>query len=453
MMRISFLAGYYLLNCMFVAEPFSIALTLPLFLLCCLNLYLIEEPHFVAKDMLWLIVYLFFVIGPCQAIGAGYIGKSTGPVVGIPFSDAELVETSALVFLFFSVATVIGQIAKTPAQHSRAASLTMESQDAILLLIVNVGAFMGFVLFSGGIGNVLASRAEKLRDEASAVAAVFLALQIVSTAVIAAIYRSENKSPLTVFAIAPAIILLVVSQNPFNTARYFLVAAWLPVFFVFVKGRIGSIKAYAGIFASILVLMPVLSLTSRFGLGRDALSAIDLQETFFRIPYIDVFDMLAYEIKYLEHSDYFFGQKTLGMLLFFVPRAIWTSKPTILAQDMGVELVDAKIAGTSNLSMFFAGEFYADFGMLGVVMGAALVALIILKTGIATKHLINGIEVRSFIYMAAIPILIRGPFGANAPLCCLELIFLAAISFFLGRRAPMVQKPNSLRGNTRPSRV
>lgn len=453
MMRICFLAGYYLLNCMFVAEPLSIALTLPLFLLCCLNLYLIKEPYFVAKDMLWLIVYLFFVIGPCQAIGAGYIGKSTGPVVGIPFSDAELVETSVLVFLFFSVATLIGQIAKTPAQHSRAASFTMDSQDAILLLIINVGAFMGFVLFSGGISNVLASRAEKLRDEASAVAFVFLALQIVSTAVIAAIYRTEKRSPITVFAIAPAIALLAVSQNPFNTARYFLVAAWLPVFFIFVKGRVGTIKVYAGIFTSILILMPVLSLTSRFGLGSEALSSIDLQETFFHLPYIDVFDMLAYEIKYLEHSDYFLGQKTLGMLLFFIPRAIWSGKPTILAQDMGVELVDAKIAGTSNLSMFFAGEFYADFGMFGVLMGATLVTLIILKTGIVRKHLINGIEVRSFIYMAAIPILIRGPLGSNAPLCCLELIFLVTITLFLGKNVRVAQKSASSQGSIKPSRV
>lgn len=433
MTRIGFLIGYYLLNCIFAAESYSIVLTLPLLILCCVNLYPIREKFFVAEDMIWLITYLFFVIGPCQTIGDGYIGKTVGPVAGVSFTDAELAQTALLIFLFFFAVTVAKLLFKP--SNPIVSRFELPGVHVSPLLLLNIFAFIGFVVFSGGISNVLASRADKLRDEISTVGTAFLALQIVTAIFVTAIYRTPTRTRLATPATFFALALLLVSQNPYNSARYYLLAAWLPIIFIWVGGRIRAVACYGGVFFAIVFLMPVLSLTSRF--GRDitrALENIDFKEAFFHLPYIDVFDMLAYEVKYLASADFLWGEKTLGMLFFFVPRSIWPGKATLLAIDMGTGLTDAKIAGTPNLSLFFAGEFYADFGVIGVILGAFSVTYLLIKIGSMRRVLVNGLDLRALVFIAATPILMRGPLGANAPLSLLEFTYLAVLTHALCTR-------------------
>lgn len=440
MVRVSFLAFYYALNCAFVAEPFSIILTLPLFLLCCVNMSTIKQPFVTAEDMIWLITYLFFVIGPCQAIGDGYIGKASGPVAGVSFTNEELAKTSILVFLFFFIATITKFLLKGPPLEQPAANFRFSSEIAIPLLLLSVGAFLAFVFAWGGIANVLANRASKVRQATSDIATAFLALQIITTLLIAVIYRTASESRLPAAALFLALPLLAVSQNPLNAPRYFLLASWLPILFVAFKGRVRSAPFYLSVFFGIVVVMPIFSITSRFGSSfSEAYTNVNVEEAFFHLPYIDVFDMLAYEIKYLATADFFYGQKTLGVLLFFIPRSIWPDKATLLAVDMGTGLLDEKIAGTSNLSLFFAGEFYADFGIAGVIVGACLTTLALLWLG-ARRPFVNGFDVNSFVFTAAIPILIRGPLGANAALSTCEFIFLAFLCYTFGDRVRTVQR-------------
>ncbi|WP_271623817.1 hypothetical protein [Bradyrhizobium sp. CCBAU 11430] len=384
--------------------------------------------------MIWLITYLFFVIGPCQTIGDGYIGKTAGPVAGISFTDAELAQTALLIFLFFLTVTITKFFFKP--KIPRTFNLVLSAAHTGPLIMLNILAFAAFVIFSGGISNVLASRADKLRDEISTIATAFLALQIVSAILTTTIYRTSPASRLAAPATLLVLTLLLVSQNPYNSARYYLLAAWLPIIFIWFGGRIRAVACYGGVFFAIVFLMPVLSLTSRF--GRDlsrALENIDLKEAFFHLPYIDVFDMLAYEVKYLASADFLWGEKTLGLLLFFVPRSIWPGKATLLAVDMGTGLTDAKIAGTPNLSLFFAGEFYADFGLIGVVLGAFSVTFLLIRLGSMRRPLVNGLNLRALVFIAATPILMRGPFGANAPLSLMEFLCLAGLtSVFCSKR-------------------
>jgi len=451
MSRVYFLSFYYALNCVFVAEPFAIAITLPLFLLCCLNMYRINETFVVAEDMVWLIVYLFFVIGPCQSIGDGYIGKATGPVAGVSFTDQEIIQASVIVFSFFATVTLTKLLLGGAWVRPRAiGQVRIDGAQAIPLLLVCLGAFAAFVIFSGGLSNVLASRADKLRQEVSALAVVFLALQIIATLLIVVVYRTNLGAKLPLVAVLLTIPLLAVSQNPLNAPRYFLLAAWLPILFVVLKGRIRVFYFYLSVFFGITVVMPVFSLTSRFGHSfSDAFGNVSIQEAVFHLPYIDVFDMLAYEVKYLATSDFYWGEKTLGMLLFFVPRSIWPTKATLLAIDMGTDLTEAKIAGTPNLSMFFAGEFYSDFGILGVVAGAFVLTLAFIWLN-ANRKYVNGLDVRSFVFIAAVPILVRGPLGANAPLSMLEFLFLAMLTSFLGARLRYHDRTSRLVGPNIP---
>ncbi len=96
--------------------------------------------------------------------------------------------------------------------------------------------------------------------------------------------------------------------------------------------------------------------------------------------------------------------------------------------------------------MFFAGEFYADLGFVGVAIGAFLVALLLSVFGSNRPVTINGLDIRSFISIAAVPIIIRGPIGAVLPLFFMDMVLLAILTPVLCNRIDPVSNTKSLAG-------
>jgi hypothetical protein len=210
--------------------------------------------------------------------------------------------------------------------------------------------------------------------------------------------------------------------------------AWLPIVLVLVSGRIGIKTFYLSVQIGLIVVMPMLNLTTRSGASlAEAAEAVDVSNVL-TIPGLDLFDMLVYEVRYLELADFFWGTKTLGILLFFVPRGLWTGKETVLASDMGVVLADLGTAGTPNLSGFVAGDFYADLGTAGVAVGAVAISFLLTFFGSKRAVLVHGMDLRGFIFLASAPILVRGALGSVIALTFCELIFLAVLTRVLGRR-------------------
>jgi hypothetical protein len=74
-----------------------------------------------------------------------------------------------------------------------------------------------------------------------------------------------------------------------------------------------------------------------------------------------------------KYLDFQYGKTYLGLLFFFIPRAIWPGKPTLLTaiwtteRYLGLDPYNYSIAPTTLL-----GEFYLNFGELGIIFGMAL---------------------------------------------------------------------------------
>jgi hypothetical protein len=248
---------------------------------------------------------------------------------------------------------------------------------------------------------------------------------------------------------AVAFGLLLVAQNPYNTARFYFIVAWLPIVLVFISGKVGIKTFYLGVLVGLIVVMPMLNLTTRSGASlAEAAESVDIWSVL-TIPGLDVIDMLVYEVRYLELSDFFWGTKTLGLLLFFVPRSLWPGKETVLASDMGVVLADLGTAGTPNLSGFVAGDFYADLGMAGVAIGAVAASFLLTFFGSKRAVLVHGMDLRAFIFMASVPILVRGSLGSVIALTFVEMLSLAVLTRLLCRRVPhndgSVHEPDPIR--------
>jgi hypothetical protein len=353
--------------------------------------------------------------------------------------------------VFLVVASITTVMASELYPGTKQANYRLNDHPLIVLLLLNVLAFLAVVLLEGGIGNVLADRQSRSDGaDTPPIATAFLALQAITCFFTCIYFKTRPRGSFigsigSFLACVCVILLLLVSQNPYNAARFFLLMAYMPVLLIFLSGRVPVSLFYVGAMFGLIVLMPILNFTSRYGMSlSEASDQINISQYIFKAPFIDVFDMLVYEMRYLYNGPslhdgpLFLGRKTLGILLFFIPRSIWTSKETLIAQDMGAELVQMGTAGTDNLSLFFAGEFYADLGLVGVAIGAFFVALFLTIFGLKQSTRINGLDLRSYIFMAAAPIVIRGPIGGVIPLLFMQLIVLVALTRAICHRTTLI---------------
>jgi hypothetical protein len=434
--------SYYLLNILGGVDPVALVATLPLAALCFWQVGKIQSRHFQFADMFWFIMYLFFVIGPLQGIHEGYLAHG-GPVDGYPITTRDVILASAIP-LIFAMAIAASSVMFPPLTR-RPRALTISPAAMPLLTVAMVSLFFMYVSTTG-FANLFLPRQEKLAVvESSYISTFFYGAIIVTATLSASILPLTSRLPLgSKFAffvqLAFVLTLLAVTSNPINSARYFFIAAWMPMGFILLGGRIGMMKIYTALGFSLIVLMPIMSLSSR--LGWSAVTNLeDFSQYVFNVPYIDVFDLLVYEINYIDQNGIYWGSKSLGALLFFIPRSVWTGKATLIAQDMGDELLSMGIAGTANLSMFFGGEFFADGGLFGVVFGSAILCFLLFRFAFRRSFTINGLEVPSLVLMAALPILLRGPIGANLPLTVSELIVLFGMKWALARPKRSVVQP------------
>ncbi len=418
--RLSFFVGYYALHVAFVSESFTILITFPTFLICCFNVAKIEEDRATVQDMIWLCVYMFLVISPCQTLFDNYF-ESEGLMEGLRFETDEILTATLIVVVFLLVATVTSVLA---GGDKTVRAYELSDTSFRLILLGNLAGFALYIASVGGLANALADRLSK-EEFYAPVATALLSVQLVTCFFGAAYVRSRPLRVSTGAGLALMLTLLLISQNPFNTARFFLLIAWLPVLLIQVSGRIRVPTFYLSALFGLLVVMPVLNFTGRHGESvGDALEKVDLTKFIFKIPYIDLLNLLTFAVEELKRQDYYFGAKTLSLIFCIAPREIWPGKEVLLGVELENRLVENGFAGTENLSMFFAADFYADFGMIGVAVGAFVVSLLLTVYGQNRIVLINGLNLPGFVLMASAPILIRGPLGAVIPLTFMVMVVL-----------------------------
>lgn len=108
----------------------------------------------------------------------------------------------------------------------------------------------------------------------------------------------------------------------------------------------------------------------------------------------DSFSMLIRAIIVIEQRGIFWGYQLLGSLFFFIPRSIWSTKPVGSGYTVG------KILNWdfTNVSMPLIGEFYMNFGQLGVIILAILLGTILKKLDSSYfQHINNSNSHISFI--------------------------------------------------------
>lgn len=429
MLRIAVLLGLYLLYATVTPDAYNILYTAPMAAAVIFNVYRLRSRYFSSMEAIHFMIFICFVISPLQAVDDGRFSP-VSPVHRFYFPNDDVVLAHVIAFVFYVVFSIA--VAFFERLPKKRVEINFDSSLVPILLAVWGLAFLLAVITGGGVENLFRSRYAKLKEGMSATNIIFTSVQFATTFLLASLaLNAKTRTPLAMASAGIACLALLISQNPFNTPRYYLLAAWLPLVLMYFRGRIQSVWVYAFAVFAMIVIMPVLHFVGRLGLSlSDTLSAFDLNESLNQ-PFTDVFDMLVFEVNYFRSNSFHFGEKTLGLLLFFIPREIWDSKATLTGLDLGGLVMHYKLFGTDNLSLFVAGDFYADGGLIAVAMGAVLIAFLIYFFIYRKTVILNGFNMKEFIFIAAVPILVRGPLGANVGLTFFQLLTLAAFSAFV----------------------
>lgn len=182
------------------------------------------------------------------------------------------------------------------------------------------------------------------------------------------------------------ITLLLLVKNPFLEKRNGLGPIYLSVLFFMYYKRITPERYMKWLIIALFIFFPLFSIVTHndFGLIKVISGDVSLIGFLMNLSFIETFNTLHYDawsnfmatIDYVQHYGVTYGAQLAGALLFFVPRSIWPSKPVSTGEMIGEYLSNHYAMWFTNLSNPFPSEGYVNFGILGVILFAFLLALI-----------------------------------------------------------------------------
>lgn len=177
------------------------------------------------------------------------------------------------------------------------------------------------------------------------------------------------------------LLLMIFIASPTSVPRFLAACFYLPVIYVyFIKNN--RINYGLLLLLSLLVLFPLLDSSRLFALSNEfSFSIADQLISNFTAGHLDAFQSIMMALKY---DNFTLFTQIVGALFFFVPRSIWPEKPvgsgSFVADQLGLSF--------NNISMSWPAEWYLSFGILGLFIGAFLLAYLFIRFG-------SGIESKS----------------------------------------------------------
>lgn len=334
------------------------------------------KPQRFFEVVFWLFTYVFLGLAPMVQLRTGQLPET------IPVLDTSLNLETILLIIAGSITFALGLALGGGDSRTRQRVRKFESTTAPHRLLILCAVSMLFSTYYAsrlGLGVLFGPRDSRSAIEGNiwpqTVNAVVKAgatfpLIICFTGLMR--WRRERKAiglpgptwlPVLVF------VLLAVVVNPISVPRYYAgtailaVAAGLGAISTPRRARIFALAIAFGLvlgfpYASAARTTETTTLADRGGPAR-VLASADF----------DAFDQINNSIAYVRANGPAHGQQFSGAMLFFVPRAVWTSKP----EDTGPLLADFREYKVTNLSSPIFAELFVDGGWALVLVGMAAI--------------------------------------------------------------------------------
>jgi hypothetical protein len=195
--------------------------------------------------------------------------------------------------------------------------------------------------------------------------------------------RSGKKVAFTRVCVLLLLFLLVlITQNPYTEKRNALGPIYIGLLLVGFQGFFASRTRRMQLFVVAMVLIfPASSIFTHN--HQQTLASLSMSqftdaiaEHYFSVNY-DSWANIYTSIEYVQLHGLQWGHQLLGSLLFFVPSAIWTTKPLASGIFLANYLINNYAMWFTNLSAPVLAEGYLDFGYIGVTAYAAVTASVV----------------------------------------------------------------------------
>lgn len=187
------------------------------------------------------------------------------------------------------------------------------------------------------------------------------------------IFIFDKKRSVSKIAVIITLIITLLSNFPTSTTRYWMATILMGLGLARFMKRRESRKLDYAILIAVIVLFPFFYIfktrTLSELLGGAGYSYSGIINSFNTVDF-DAFTLLARAGKYVADNGITWGKQLLNIILFFVPRSLWPGKPittnTLIASSQG--------ARYTNLSCPLPAEGYVNFGAVGVILYAIIIA-------------------------------------------------------------------------------
>lgn len=351
----------------------------------CLNLLvavisLVKESSsraFSLAQVHWLFVIVFMCIAPCSQYLNGFACWN------FQLSEGNYETTNFLVFIWeimFIAGGVLGRKKESTLRSLDMYDLPVRKGAVNLSLLLSLLCTL-LLIQMVGFGNLFARSTFSLGlDQTSSLVAQQLLRGIpVFVFVISWIRWQRYRDCLA--HVVFALTLMLISAFPFGLSRYSMAVIYggLCIFCFPVLCRKRGLFPLLFLL-TFLVLFPAsnafrandFSIQTLF---EASVSAITRLDTGFLTEDYDAYSMLYRAWSYVSSYGATSGYQLLGVFLFFVPRAVWPSKPV----GSGYMIAESQHQVFLNVSCPFPGEGVVNFGIVGLIAFALIGSLMTRK--------------------------------------------------------------------------
>lgn len=346
------------------------------------QLIIVDRRSFSVNKIIWFYILLFWGIASVIQYIAG------GSNWDVKITPTTVFKANSLVLLFMITYNVTYKwFLKTDTIDQRdfkTSRFIISGTGLFILLFLQFCIFVFFTISNNGIMffrgessdlNLASSQAMQLIIEQ-----VSRGYTTVATFLIFWLFRQE-KSLKNSFFFFTSLLLMILTNFPLALPRYMAGAFYIGLLFItkpVYKRK--SFPIYALLFV-FLIIYPSMSF------ARYITSISEMQVNFsvfdaFTSGDFDNYSTLNMAVIHVEDYGISFGRQLLGVILFFVPRAIWPTKPI----GSGAYMATVKNLDWTNISCPLVAEGYLNFGCLGVILFAFIIGYLASKLDYKFYH-------------------------------------------------------------------
>lgn len=320
----------------------------------------------------FIFIYIFFGTVPVVELDYGRIYWGGGKFESGDYLLAAIVVTvlNCVVFIsyvFFNKKVLVYGRDNLPAQDwipNKIGKLAL-----VLISLICLGfvlSFNNYNIYSLAFrGGELVDRSQFESGGANLVYSAVIRFIPISSAIIV-LYKVRGSLFLKSFLL----ITGVVCAFPSGLARLQVPTYYFPLLFYFFPSMLKGNRLVCLLIFGFLFVFPFLDNFRRYSDGAEMVFSVDYE--FLLGGHLDAFQNFA---RIISVGFVSYGVQLLGVLLFFVPRSVWESKPV----GTGYQLAENANYSFNNISATWYAEGWANFGFLGAMMFALAIGYLMAK--------------------------------------------------------------------------